>query len=194
MRGEYQYDSFNSQPINGSPPRAWGIRKRGNGSSSEYRFTPTCVGNTPAWHKSSQYPTVHPHVRGEYEIVPRNARALVGSPPRAWGIRTTFGRFRLPIGSPPRAWGILFTNCLNRGGNRFTPTCVGNTCALQQSGRNRPVHPHVRGEYAIGKYYETVGFGSPPRAWGIRRRCVAVRSNFRFTPTCVGNTTHTIYR
>ncbi len=51
-----------------------------------------------------------------------------------------------------------------------------------------PVHPHVRGEYELGKSAVLNHIGSPPRAWGIPlRRCLTFR-RLRFTPTCVGNT------
>ena len=73
------------------------------------------------------------------------------------------------IGSPPHAWGILNSSTLNYGGNRFTPTCVGNTrCSLSWQALI-PVHPHMRGEYLL--------------------RSQSYLYTFRFTPTCVGNTT-----
>ncbi len=52
--------------------------------------------------------------------------------------------------------------------NRFTPTCVGNTCGIRSTTMRSPVHPHVCGEY----------FNDLPVA----------AAGHRFTPTCVGNT------
>ena len=71
---------------------------------------------------------------------------------------------------------------------RFTPTGVGNTKATRHSPLLAPVHPHVRGEYAVkrGKCWRCAG--SPPRAWGIRQLLRLLIRNHRFTPTCVGNT------
>ncbi len=51
------------------------------------------------------------------------------------------------IGSPPRAWGIRAARGVDEDTGRFTPTCVGNT-GLPAVGAYAPaVHPHVRGEY-----------------------------------------------
>ncbi len=51
--------------------------------------------------------------------------------------------------------------------NRFTPTCVGNTKAPPPHPRNSTVHPHVCGEYELGRVCQPVDYGSPPRVWGI---------------------------
>ena len=51
------------------------------------RFTPTCVGNTTAPSGRSMLSAVHPHVRGEYGSKVLGGVMPFGSPPRAWGIR-----------------------------------------------------------------------------------------------------------
>ncbi len=48
--------------------------------------------------------------------------------------------------------------------------------------------PHVRGEYSTPGCSKLQSFGSPPRAWGIRRWIDCGTLDNRFTPTCVGNT------
>ncbi len=129
---------------------------RGN-ADEDGRFTPTCVGTTISPGRPYS---------GEY------ARTR-GSPPRAWGIRTTTPprRFtprawnRLPAASAsasarftPRAWGIPWRPA-NRQilGRRFTPTCVGNTIHRASS---RPAVIPI-------DVLVFPGDGSPPRAWGI---------------------------
>ena len=152
----------------GSPPRAWGQRASEQEKALARRFTPTCVGTTPArsatWRCSRFTPTcvgttsrasswcswtaVHPHVRGDNREICAAPGEGYGSPPRAWGHRPD-GR-----GRPGRG--------------RFTPTCVGTTgCA--------------------NSYYKNM-FGSPPRAWGQLLLLVAGSELRRFTPTCVGTT------
>ena len=174
----------------GSPPRAWGIRDgrlqrlqcrsvhphvRGEYVPTNFvnepfeRFTPTCVGNTPAASGARRFG--------------------FGSPPRAWGIRPTLktvhqsrsvhphvrGEYigngtpaKAQCGSPPRAWGIPIRRLPDRRKGRFTPTCVGNTRLWTGRCSYKPVHPHVRGEYVVPD--------APFSRWQ------------RFTPTCVGNT------
>src|SRR5690606_33027899 len=123
-----------TDPI-GSPPRAWGRRKRR--------------------HKQAPQVTVHPHVRGDDACQRSSSSGVHGSPPRAWGRRTPgppcgWGTSVHPhvrgddsatdlmnrhwTGSPPRAWG-------RRRGSppalflyRFTPTCVGTTHHLAVAG------------------------------------------------------------
>ena len=112
--------------------------------------------------------TVHPHVRGEYRRTTCTTVSALGSPPRAWGIRSVFP--------------CHFSRC------RFTPTCVGNTHASTHVPVTDSVHPHVRGEYLGGALDRQSGGGSPPRAWGIPIEILVVTLRPRFTPTCVGNT------
>ena len=91
----------------GSPPRVWGIRTTPVIEQNGVRFTPTCVGNTMQTTLRWGYPSVHPHVCGEYAVNDVYKAALIGSPPRVWGIRLVPSR--------------------SSTANRFTPTCVGNT-------------------------------------------------------------------
>ncbi len=72
---------------NGSPPRAWGQRSCTRRERVVERFTPTCVGTTPPQSPCPRSASVHPHVRGDNIIDSRLRRAVIGSPPRAWGQR-----------------------------------------------------------------------------------------------------------
>jgi len=138
--------------------------------------------------------------------------------------------FGLVFGSPPRAWGRRTSGLLRRAVVRFTPTCVGKTPSVSMTASPTPVHPHVRGEDVYrGQPAEAV-VGSPPRAWGRLRSASAISNGVpvhphvrgedlrkrlpdtalhgspprawgrppvvraravreRFTPTCVGKTT-----
>ena len=49
------------------------------------RFIPTCVGNTPGTEPTMTLMTVHPHVRGEHNMIMAKVNAPLGSSPRAWG-------------------------------------------------------------------------------------------------------------
>ena len=70
----------------GSPPHAWGI-PRPRGHAADYRrFTPTRVGNTAHVDDVEAHLAVHPHTRGEYDLLQRLRGQVDGSPPHAWGI------------------------------------------------------------------------------------------------------------
>ena len=92
------------------------------------------------------------------------------------------------LGSPPRVWGIRESLLAETGIERFTPTCVGNTCHLSWQSESNAVHPHVCGEYFINGDVLGVPIGSPPRVWGILSLFAISSLLLRFTPTCVGNT------
>ena len=128
VRGEYEGRLERFRVDVGSPPRAWGIRTTLHQIGDIARFTPTCVGNTPLRLSAAHGRAVHPHVRGEYN----------GNLRFKWQ----------PNGAPPRAWGIRRRDNMLAGGQRFTPTCVGNTEHHDTSICCGSVHPHVRGEYA----------------------------------------------
>jgi len=110
--------------------------------------------------------SVHPHVRGDGTVAPRETRKACGSPPRAWGRR-----------------GIILAPL---HGDRFTPTCVGTASRSARATSRRPVHPHVRGDGFAGRAASRARTGSPPRAWGRPVRATGSRTCGRFTPTCVG--------
>jgi len=168
VRGEYARSVSCVSPSSGSPPRAWGILFAIAAFAFIARFTPTCVGNTSTASGRTRKETVHPHVRGEYSPPVAIPLPAFGSPPRAWGI---------PMARPEES---LFL--------RFTPTCVGNTETRRSCILHVPVHPHVRGEYGVPESYEFISDGSPPRAWGILGKAETTLGEYRFTPTCVGNT------
>ena len=50
-------------------------------------------------------------------------------------------------GSSPRTWGTPGFRVVERAGDRFIPTHVGNTTAGASSRRPAAVHPHARGEH-----------------------------------------------
>ena len=112
------------------------------------RFTPTYVGNTNAITIITPGFTVHPHIRGEYEVSRLNLISLTGSLPHTWGIL---------YGLTP----LIYCQ-------RFTPTYVGNTrpCVLRIC--TALVHPHIRGEYPLNLFNFPIYYGSPPHTWGIR--------------------------
>ena len=168
VRGEYWRSETMTWTRRGSSPRAWGIQNASCVSWGCQRFIPTCVGNTPSGRQGWQPCSVHPHVRGEYITAALIIAILVGSSPRAWGIQCDSEEHDQQA--------------------RFIPTCVGNTLFRSRQAVSSPVHPHVRGEYFMALVSRGMEHGSSPRAWGIQRCPVAIKSNFRFIPTCVGNT------
>ena len=87
MRGEYIHGVEGPDDGGGSSPRAWGILPLRQLALGNLRFIPTCVGNTIILNAETYKITVHPHVRGEYDIFIKTYRRFLGSSPRAWGIR-----------------------------------------------------------------------------------------------------------
>ena len=158
----------------GSPPRMWGQRANGHLAVEPTRFTPTHVGTTTS---SSGKPCtiwVHPHARGDNLCPPHG---LVLDP-----------------GSPPRTWGQQNASYMSYVLHRFTPTHVGTTGSGVARSRDRPVHPHARGDNATLGDCDVPGCGSPPRTWGQRAWRWPGRPGCRFTPTHVGTTLDAIRR
>ena len=105
----------------------WGTRPHQEWRWSDWRFTPTHVGNTAELLKSPKNsgftPTHVGNTRGYVCVcLPEH-----GSPPRMWGT---------PLGVP-------FAIKLSR----FTPTHVGNTAGSTTLLVFDPVHPHACGEH-----------------------------------------------
>ena len=158
---------FKTTP-SGSPPRVWGRRHVRGALQAQGRFTPTCVGKTPAPAVTRRTRAVHPHVCGE------DCYGGIG------GGRTD--------GSPPRVWGRPVRPELPRDFRRFTPTCVGKTGCPGRPAAARAVHPHVCGEDSSALIAISAANGSPPRVWGRPEEFPAPGRAPRFTPTCVGKT------
>ena len=134
--------------LHGSSPRAWGTPWRRPGPAGNARFIPTGVGNTRSGSQARRQDPVHPHGRGEHIDMPVPR-------PSAYG-------------SSPRAWGTLRVECSASQQPRFIPTGVGNTGSPSPRNPKTPVHPHGRGEHAVGK--------------------AEAAAAHRFIPTGVGNT------
>ncbi len=152
----------------GSPPRTWGALHALAFRHDSLRFTPTHVGSTARRRAGARRPAVHPHARGEHgrESGPRSTRAVH---PHARGehaggadVKIRHRRFT------PTHVGSTHPNQADRRRSRFTPTHVGSTPAPRMPRQSRPVHPHARGEHAVG-----AGPGA---------------QHARFTPTYVGST------
>ncbi len=87
MHGEYfNQELFNSAKV-GSPPYAWGIRPSLSLGAYPLRITPICMGNTVKVNQPLSRLRDHPHMHGEYKLLPMVVVTLLGSPPYAWGIR-----------------------------------------------------------------------------------------------------------
>ena len=211
VRGEYLRLGGRRPDRPGSSPRAWGILLATVCAAGALRFIPTCVGNTTCSPAITPPPSVHPHVRGEYEPDIYVHRSISWFIPTCVGNTGQPGRFSFysPVhphvrgeysidslnvipnsGSSPRAWGIRAFCYSWYSPERFIPTCVGNTLILHFGQRTKKVHPHVRGEYTGHDAGQQRVLGSSPRAWGIQVGHTGAGASARFIPTCVGNTPH----
>ncbi len=126
VRGDKDSSRFGTIRLNGSPPRAWGQAPTRTPDLRPRRFTPTCVGTSAPRSTPRRLATVHPHVRGDKEVLDAMREYAAGSPPRAWG-----------QGGPPPPEELR---------PRFTPTCVGTSAVVECVRRGGAVHPHVRGD------------------------------------------------
>src|SRR5439155_893954 len=90
--------------------------------------------------------TVHPHARGED------------------GENITVDKWS--SGSPPRTWGRCTRIRASAVRSRFTPTHVGKIETGDPAATPTAVHPHARGEDAVGGRTVHPLSGSPPRTWG----------------------------
>jgi len=126
------------------------------------------VGNTASRQARASKQAVHPHERGEYDVLACLYAPACGSSPRTWGILRHQDR------------GIMM--------NRFIPTNVGNTTEGPNRGLSVQVHPHERGEYLRAVKKEIDNTGSSPRTWGILPPTFRPLHPDRFIPTNVGNT------
>ena len=206
-RGDNVENEYKHNPIDGSPPRAWGQSQQRPLLRPERRFTPTGVGTIYRRRSARFRHTVHPHGRGDNYAPEEVARHLDGSPPRAWGqsqqrpllrsrrrfTPTGVGTMALSnnpnrrfAGSPPRAWGQSRALTALLPVPRFTPTGVGTMALDGYIAEAVAVHPHGRGDNEVDERPHRVQHGSPPRAWGQSVSRLCLRRRNRFTPTGVG--------
>ena len=153
-------------PLAGCPPHAWGNRAILAGSRPPAALSPTRVGKSVwpiAWFPKL---AVHPHTRGEIQPWDELSDEHRGSPPHAWGDRDKVGQALHPF--------------------RFTPTRVGRSEHKDCQTAVTAVHPHTRGEIYLTLPDGRSVCGSPPHAWGDRRRQPPAPPGPGFTPTRVG--------
>ena len=87
VRGVYYRVAQGKLNSAGSSPRAWGLHGCAAGAGGGARFIPTCVGFTGCPGLPACLPPVHPHVRGVYPAACCLCLIVLGSSPRAWGLR-----------------------------------------------------------------------------------------------------------
>ena len=128
LRGEYMSAASNITSAPGSPPLARGIQLIPGRRVSAIGITPACAGNTRRLTMAGCQYRDHPRLRGEYKLLLKRVRYLIGSPPLARGI----------LRMPPQG-------CQE---NRITPACAGNTGSSGNSAKIGRDHPRLRGEYS----------------------------------------------
>ena len=117
---------------------------------------------------------VHPHGRGENQVITGSNVVLCGPSPRAWG--------------KPSSWGYSLL------GWRSIPTGVGKTPRSYCECRAWPVHPHGRGENPFPDRSASIPNGPSPRAWGKHSKGPPGFRSPRSIPTGVGKTCRSISR
>ena len=84
-RGEHSAPTTSCGFLVGSSPHAWGTLGRFLRLLELLRFIPTCVGNTVGQEAVLGRLAVHPHMRGEHQVLITMDMAVNGSSPHAWG-------------------------------------------------------------------------------------------------------------
>ncbi|AKB47607.1 putative CRISPR associated hypothetical protein [Methanosarcina sp. Kolksee] len=83
--GELEFRGITLAQYVGSSPRVWGTQRTEFSYLPLYRFIPTRVGNSPAFHPFTCGFTVHPHACGELNCSIILTKKHSGSSPRVWG-------------------------------------------------------------------------------------------------------------
>ena len=91
------------------------------------------------------------------------------------------------VGSSPYVWGTRLGNGVDVVPQRFIPTCMGNSLAVQDDARFALVHPHMCWELGDRRPSLATRSGSSPHVWGTRVLAVDLEEGLRFIPTCVEN-------
>ncbi len=132
--------------------------------------------------------SVHPHVRGDYPTLTDYRGEAWGPSPRAWGLPLAVLQRHGHEGSIPTCVGTTARRCGRRPTARSIPTCVGTTAHEEDGMTHVAVHPHVRGDYDVGRGHRLPSYGPSPRAWGLHRTPASSVSGCGSIPTCVGTT------
>ena len=168
MRGENSCRLAFIGQFDGTSPRAWGKLFVREAPIFVIRNIPTCVGKTDRRLSRLPFRTEHPHVRGENPDSDLPEWTATGTSPRAWGKLHRIEQI-----------------CARR---RNIPTCVGKTRVVPMHKRDKPEHPHVRGENLLPAESAHRADGTSPRAWGKQISAAIARTAHRNIPTCVGKT------
>ena len=74
IRGAYTFSMWPIEIAAGSSPHTWGIRRRLGFLARRVRFIPTYVGHTSIRPRRQRGSSVHPHIRGAYDLCQRDGR------------------------------------------------------------------------------------------------------------------------
>ena len=173
LRGEQIRQDRECARSLGSPPLARGTGIPRTSTTTWFRITPACAGNSCFGVPLSSGHWDHPRLRGEQIADAEKYAKWAGSPPLARG--TAARRHTRPL------------SC------RITPACAGNSLirfAWFLTGKD---HPRLRGEQSIMCCKSSARAGSPPLARGtvVAKAAYAVANGI--TPACAGNSTVSYY-
>ena len=165
-RGDLATTALGTWMPHGPSPRAWGSHCMSQPARRRGRSIPTRVGISRTSTRAAGCRPVHPHARGDLNLVGDVELAGHGPSPRAWG--------SLPMSLP------------NPTHIRSIPTRVGISLRSWGSLTCPPVHPHARGDLFFAGGSKAPVSGPSPRAWGSRCRLRGPPHVSRSIPTRVG--------
>ncbi len=106
MHGDYSEPGAYHEGRQGSSPYAWGLQRPAIVSRGSDRFIPICMGITQCHVYSARLARVHPHMHGDYVVIPVEFFEEVGSSPYAWGLHNVHFGELIPQGFIPICMGI----------------------------------------------------------------------------------------
>ena len=167
IRGVYTPLTCEAGPPIGPSPHTWGLQGAGCKVKEPSRSIPTYVGFTGRRSPGGSPSSVHPHIRGVYDLIYQLLHVLQRSIPTYVGF--TAGEVVTDIyfdGPSPHTWGL-------RSHQAFFSYFF-------------PVHPHIRGVFEIPIRSLLVYAGPSPHTWGFRCMFHAPALGRRSIPTYVG--------
>ncbi|VEG74728.1 Domain of uncharacterised function (DUF2825) [Actinomyces slackii] len=152
----------------GSSPRARGLPNPTLNNPRTHGIIPACAGFTTETSIGGGALPDHPRVRGVYPPASSQVVPMMGSSPRARGLRCDG----------------VDRGCLGR----IIPACAGFTDRPGGAQQSAADHPRVRGVYPVVMFAPPYSVGSSPRARGLPRRALGGLGRPGIIPACAGFT------
>ena len=169
IRGVYTPLTCEAGPPIGPSPHTWGLQGAGCKVKEPSRSIPTYVGFTGRRSPGGSPSSVHPHIRGVYDLIYQLLHVLQrsiptyvgftagevvtdiyfdGPSPHTWGLRSHQAFFSYFFPVHPHIRGVYGSyQHIQPAQVRSIPTYVGFSSAMASKSGRVTVHPHIRGVF-----------------------------------------------